>query len=94
MWMVYDSEEGVVLITDKYDEAQKVYEEHVGIAKQFVQEEGEFITDDEVILSEVKKRTYPHDTKKPVVIEDEDGTEIKTGETYWDWKEDIYDKED
>jgi hypothetical protein len=87
MWMVYDSNEGLVCVTEDYNEALKEYEDYKENHKNYVAKYGEYEGDERVILAEVKKNFFCYDTKKPVVEFDDDDNEIDTGDTYWDWKE-------
>ncbi|MDF2854254.1 MAG: hypothetical protein K0Q87_105 [Neobacillus sp.] len=87
MWMVWSHDNGLVLTTDNKQEAEKVYDEE----KQWYKNsfDDEFTTDEHVVLAKIEKQFYSEDTKQPVYEEAEDGEEIETGDTYWDWKEDI-----
>lgn len=80
MWMVYDSEEGLVLTTDDYDEALKEYEFYKEGWKETIKSYGEFDETERVVLAEVKKDFYAAET---VHKNDE-------GEYYWDWTENHY----
>ncbi|ARW58437.1 hypothetical protein [Bacillus phage Tavor_SA] len=82
MWMVHDYEEGVVLITDNYEEALKEYEKYVESAKDWVQENGcEFDGEERVILAKLERQAYGSATGRTI-----------SGSTYdeWDWKEEKY----
>ncbi len=91
MWLVYDNDEGVLLITDNYEEAIKEYEKQKERVIDYVRGEGEFSTDEQVILAKVENILYSYDTKQPVIECDDEGDEIESKkDTYWDFKEDIY----
>lgn len=90
MWMVYDNEEGLVGVFSEYESALAHYEKCKATAEDYVSEEGEFTTDETIILAKVEKYLYSFDTKNPVMKEDDEGNEHPTKDTYWGWKEDIY----
>ena len=90
MWIVYDNEEGLLGVYDNYDEALSDYEECKKSQMDYVQREGEFTTEERVILAEVKRHFYGYETDKKAVDIDENGEEIETEDNLWDWKEDIY----
>lgn len=91
MWIVYDNEEGLLGVYDNYDEALSDYEKCKESQKDYVQSEGEFTTDEEVILAEVKRHFYGYETdKKAVDFDKKNGEEFETNDNLWDWKEDIY----
>lgn len=88
MWLVWSYDDGIVITTESKEVAEREYEE----TKMWYKDsfDGEFNADEHVILAKVEKDFYSKDTKKPVYEEDEKGNEIPTGDTYWDWQEDIY----
>lgn len=90
MWMVYDNENGLVGVFDEYDEALSKYEKCKATCEDWVHEDGEFSTDETVILAKVEKYLYSYDTGDPVKEENENGEEVNTGDTYWDFKEIAY----
>ena len=88
MWMVWSYDEGVICQTDNKDEALECYENaKKGYVEGF---DGEFYTNEQVIMAKVEKNFYSHDTGKTVYEENEQGEEVATTDTYWDWKEDTY----
>jgi hypothetical protein len=87
MWVVYDSMEGLVCVTDDYNKALEEYEHYKESYKDYVRDNGEYSGDEQVILAEVKKNFFSYDTKEPVIEYDDDGNEVDTGDTYWNWKE-------
>lgn len=90
MWIVYTHDEGLDGIYDSYEEALRSYESHKEAIKDYVQSDGEFSTDELVVLAKVEKHLYSADTFNPVTKEDADGNEVATGDTYWEFKEDDY----
>lgn len=92
MWMVFDSDEGLVGVYDNYTEAHTVYCKHVDGQQEASSCDNGFVSGEErVILSKVYKQLYPSDTGEPVLEEDEEGNEFATKDTYWELKEEIYD---
>ncbi|MEM5009374.1 hypothetical protein WKH57_01505 [Niallia taxi] len=87
MWIVYDSEEGLVYSSDDFEKAKEEYEKYKKSAKEYVQDNNEFTGDEEVILAQVKKHLYVVDTNESVIEEDEHGEEYESDVTYFDWKE-------
>lgn len=89
MWMVWSHDEGLVITTDNREQAELEYEK----SKQWYKNsfDGEFYTDEHVILAKVEKQFYSADTGKPIIEEDENGEEIESTDTYWEWREDIID---
>lgn len=77
MWLVYDSEEGVVVITDSYEEALTVYESYKEELRNFVDNEGEFTGEERVSLARIERDFYSYETQ----------TKIPEGGYYWDWIE-------
>lgn len=88
MWMVWSNENGMIVTTDCKEEALKAYADEMQWYKDNL--DGGFNTDEHVILSKIEKQLYSFDTKNPVLEEDDDGNEIETSDTYWDWKEDVF----
>jgi uncharacterized protein YbaR (Trm112 family) len=88
MWMVYDWSDGLVCIVDSYEEAEKQYQEYKKLSQTY--HDGEFDGAEEVIIAKIDKRFYARDTEKPVMLEDEEGNETPTGDTWWEWKEDKF----
>lgn len=74
MWMVYDSEDGLICVLD-YEKALEEYEEAVQRAKDYVSDNGEFdpALSERVILARIERDLQPEQ------LEDE----------LFDWKEDI-----
>jgi hypothetical protein len=77
MYLVYDSEEKLIMVTNNYDEAKETYEERKELWKDLVSDNGEFYGDERVILAEIKADffSYETDNKAP------------DGNYYWDWEE-------
>lgn len=91
LWMVSDYQEGVVGIYEKEQEAVKVYEKTKKLLRQYFHDtNNEFDGDERIILSKIVKQLYSHDTGEPVTKEDQEGNEVETGKTYWDFKEETY----
>lgn len=90
MWMVYDNEEGLVCVIDNYAEALKKYERCKRVQEDYVRRENEFSCNERVILAKIEKDFYSYDTKKPVIVENEEGNKYPTKDTYWDFKEENY----
>lgn len=90
MWMVYDNEDGLVGIYDTYEEALMDYEKYKEIQKDYVQNETEFTSDEQVILAKIKKQLYSYETDNKATDYDDDGNEIESDENMWDWKETSY----
>lgn len=90
MWMVYDNEEGLVGVFSEYENALAHYEKCKATAEDWVRGEGEFSSEETIILAKVEKHLYSFDTKSPVMEEDEEGSEHPTKDTYWSWKEENY----
>lgn len=88
MWMVHTYDEGLIGIFDTYEEALKEYKIQKEAVEDYVRGENEFSSDECVVLAKVEKHFYSYDTKKPVMIEDDEGNEQPTKDTYWDFKED------
>lgn len=80
MWLVYDSEEKLVLVTNSYSEALAEYELLKNSWKDFIDENNEFNGDERVILARIEKDFYPYETDE----------ETPEGDNYWDWEESIY----
>ena len=80
MYLVYDSEEKLLTVTDNYDEAKGIYEESKRYWKDTVSESGEFYGDERVILAKIKADFFCYETDK----------EALDGNYYWDWKEETY----
>ncbi|UED78093.1 hypothetical protein [Brevibacillus sp. DP1.3A] len=91
-WIVWDNEDGLIGTYESYDDALKDYENAKSAVERYVREEGEFSTDEEVIIAKIQKHFYSHDTEKAVMKYDEDDNEVPTGDTYWDFTEDDYTK--
>jgi hypothetical protein len=85
MWLVWSNDDGIIITTENKEEAIEEYEK----AKQYYKDsfDGEFYGDEHVILAKIEKQFYSYDTKEPVTEEDDEGNEIETGDTYWDWRE-------
>lgn len=81
-WIVHDYEEGLVMITDDHEEAEREYELYKEETTDYVRNKGEFSGDERVILARIEKDFHSFDTGEPV--------EGESKETYWDTKEDIY----
>jgi hypothetical protein len=88
MWIVYDWSDGLIGIFDNYEEAEKQYNEYK--EDNTYQFDGEFDGGEEVILAKIKKRFYANDTREPVKMSDDEGIKHLTGNTWWEWKEDIF----
>lgn len=88
MWIVYDNEEGLLGVYDKYEEALSVYEKCKDSQRDYVQDEGEFTTDETVILAEVKRHFYGYKTDKKAIDYDENEEEFETKDYLWDWRKD------
>jgi hypothetical protein len=88
MWMVWCHDDGLVIITENKELAEQKYEE----TKKWYKDsfDGEFTTDEHVVLAKVEKQFYSHDTGEEVFEEDEDGNEVETIDTYWGWNEDTF----
>lgn len=80
MWLVYDSDEGLVIVTDDYEEALAEYNELKKAWKDYVSKRDEFNGDERVILARIEKDFHSYET-------DEKAPE---GDNYWDWEESIY----
>ncbi len=81
MWIVWDDDEGLVCITDEYDEAVKEYNKcKVGL-QQLVNEDGEFRGNEQCVLARIERNFYSHDTGEAVPGKD--------GDTYFEWKEEV-----
>ncbi|MEK5469314.1 hypothetical protein [Paenibacillus sp. FSL M7-0896] len=74
MWMVYDSEDGLICVLN-YEKSLEEYEEAVQRAKDYVSDNGEFdpALSERVILARIERDLRPEQ------VEDE----------LFDWKEDI-----
>jgi hypothetical protein len=90
MWIVYDWSDGFVGEYDNYEEALKVYKELCKLNKDYVSNDGEFDGSEQTILARIDKQMYSYDTKKPVIKENDNGEDVETKDTYWDWKEEIH----
>ena len=90
MWMVFDYENGLVGIFEKHEDAEREYRVIKAQMEDDVLDNGEFDMTERLVLARVEKHLYARDTKEPVMEEDANGNEIKTKDTYWGWKEDIY----
>jgi hypothetical protein len=90
MWIVWDNEYGLMCMTVDRNEALREYERCKESARDYVDSNGEFDSNESVILAKVEKHFYSYDTGRLVIVEDEDGKETETKDTYWDWKEDAY----
>ncbi|MDU4051169.1 MAG: hypothetical protein E7H33_09655 [Clostridium perfringens] len=64
MWMVYTNEEGVVLITDDYDEAITTYNYEKQECENWARENLEFTAEEEVILSKIESHFFYRDMNK------------------------------
>ena len=78
MWIVCSNEDGIYLVTDDYEEALEAYEKLKGEAEQYVNSNGYFECDEDVILAKIDKRFFAYETENKV--EDK-------YENYWDFKE-------
>jgi hypothetical protein len=87
MWIVYDWSDGLIGIFDNYEEAEKQYQGYKEHNQTYT--DGEFDGEEEVILAKIDKRFFARDTGKPVMKEDEEGNEVPTKDTWWEWKEDV-----
>lgn len=93
MYMVYDNEDGLVGVYRTYSEANEAYKKCVEFQHNEFADEGWVTGEERVILAKVYKQLRPHDTKEPVMQEDENGDEIESLETYWELKEDTFRKD-
>ena len=75
-WIVWDNENGDEIITDNYEEALEVYEKCKDFQESLMLDNGEFTTEERVILAEIKKDFYSGFSH----IDDE-------GQEIWDFKE-------
>lgn len=87
MWMVWDDENGLIGIFEKYEKALTEYEKCKEFCKDYLYQNGEFSGDERVVLAKLEKQFHSFDTGKPTMKEDDKGNEKPTGDTYWDWKE-------
>ncbi|MFA4132551.1 MULTISPECIES: hypothetical protein [unclassified Brevibacillus] len=87
MCIVYSNDEGLDGIYTDYEEALKAYEGAKSDLERYVRENGEFSTDELVVIARIDKQFFSIDTFKPVMKEDEQGNEVDTGDTYWNFKE-------
>lgn len=78
MYLVYDSEEKLLMVTDNYDEAKEAYKERKELWKDLVSDNG-FYGDERVILAEIKADFFSYETDQKAPV----------GGYYWDWKEEI-----
>jgi hypothetical protein len=84
LWMVYDSEYGLVCV-DNYENCLNEYEK----CKSFINDLDEFYGNERVILAKLVKDYRTHDTNEPHAQADDPNSEFyKT--TYWDMVEDNY----
>lgn len=90
MWIVWDDQDGMMGIFDKYEESLAEYESCKANVRDCVQDDNEFSGDERVVLAKIEKQLYSYDTKNPVMVEGNDGKELPTADTYWDLKEDTY----
>ncbi|OIN67443.1 hypothetical protein BLD48_06020 [Exiguobacterium sp. KRL4] len=87
LWMVYDSEEGLIGIYEDLDVATKEYENRK-VDQEFTVADGVgFEGDERVVLAAIKRDYRVIDTEEPVVEEDELGNEYESGGTYAAFKE-------
>lgn len=61
MWMVYTNEEGLVLITDDYDEALNTYNCEKEQCENWASENLEFTGEERVILSKIENHFFYRD---------------------------------
>lgn len=92
MWIVYSNDQGMEGIYADYCDALDAYEKSKSDLERYVREDGEFSTDELVVIAKIEKQFYSFDTFKPVMQEKDDGSEQETGDSYWDFKEDDYTK--
>ncbi|MGL6184749.1 MAG: hypothetical protein ACRC1T_05155 [Clostridium chrysemydis] len=77
VWMVYTNEEGLILITDDYEEALLTYNCEKEQCENYASENLEFTGDEEVVLSKIENRFFYRDmnneelNKLQVEMEDE-----------------------
>lgn len=75
-WIAWDNDGGAEIITDNYEEALDVYEKCKAFQESVMLDNGEFTTEERVILAEIKKDFYSAFSH----IDDE-------GQEIWDFKE-------
>lgn len=64
MWMVYTNEEGLVLITDDYEEALSTYNFEKQQCENWASENLEFTAEERVILSKIENHFFYRDMNK------------------------------
>ncbi|XZN14516.1 hypothetical protein ACSW9O_15730 (plasmid) [Clostridium perfringens] len=92
MWMVYTNEEGLVLITDDYDEAVLTYNYEKQQCENWARENLEFTAEEEVILSKIESRFFYRDMNEKELnkLKDEMGNEFDEEACYGILDENIY----
>lgn len=90
MWMVFAYDEGLIGIFDTYEDALKEYKIQKESVEDYVRGENEILSDECVVLAKIEKHFYSFDTNQPVMVEDDEGNEQYTNDTYWDFKEDTF----
>lgn len=87
LWMVYDSEEGLIGIYEDLDVATKEYEK-CKVDQEFTVADGVgFEGHERVILAEIKRDYRVVDTGEPIVEMNDDGEEHEPGGTYATFEE-------
>ncbi|MDQ0149143.1 hypothetical protein ACFO6R_06030 [Eubacterium multiforme] len=64
MWLVYTNEEGMVLVTDDYNEAVTTYESEKERTKDWCNKNLEFCGEERVILAKVEKQLFYREMNK------------------------------
>ncbi len=80
MWLVYDSEDRVIAVTDNYEEAEAIYLNSRDLWKNCINSNDEFYGDERVILAKIERDFHSYETDK----------ESPAGDNYWDWKENVF----
>lgn len=69
MYVVFGNEEGVIIVTDDYNEALKEYKKHKEDMEDWYRE-GYLDEDDELILAKIDKRIYAYNDVLSLVLKD------------------------
>ncbi len=92
MWMVYTNEEGLVLITDDYDEALNTYNCEKEQCENWASENLEFTGEERVILSKIENHFFYRDMNEKELnkLKDEMGNGYDEEVCYGVLDENIY----
>ena len=92
MWLVWSFDEGLLCVTEDKNEAIRFYEDSKKGYIDGIEDEREIYGSEQVYLAKVENNFHTYDTGEVAYEENEEGEEVPTNDTYWKWKEEVYNK--